>query len=245
MRNIKMTVQYDGSRYLGWQRLGDSDKTIQGKIEMVLSAMTGENIEVIGSGRTDAGVHAIKQVANFRTQSRMPLEAMLDYCYRYLPEDILIPDMQEVDERFHSRYNAKAKKYLYRIWNDKFHNPFYRKYTCHIPDCLDIDLMRAAARYLVGEHDYTSFTSLKSKKKSKVKKVYSIDIEMKDKMIDILFYGNGFLYNMVRIMTGTLIEVGLGKISPDSVESILRGKDRSLAGYTAPSNGLFLYDVEY
>ncbi len=240
-----MTVQYDGSRYLGWQRLGDSDKTIQGKIEMVLSAMTGENIEVIGSGRTDAGVHAIKQVANFRTQSRMPLEAMLDYCYRYLPEDILIPDMQEVDERFHSRYNAKAKKYLYRIWNDKFHNPFYRKYTCHIPDCLDIDLMRAAARYLVGEHDYTSFTSLKSKKKSKVKKVYSIDIEMKDKMIDILFYGNGFLYNMVRIMTGTLIEVGLGKISPDSVESILRGKDRSLAGYTAPSNGLFLYDVEY
>lgn len=208
-----MTVQYDGSRYLGWQRLGDSDKTIQGKIEMVLSAMTGENIEVIGSGRTDAGVHAIKQVANFRTQSRMPLEAMLDYCYRYLPEDILIPDMQEVDERFHSRYNAKAKKYLYRIWNDKFHNPFYRKYTCHIPDCLDIDLMRAAARYLVGEHDYTSFTSLKSKKKSKVKKVYSIDIEMKDKMIDILFYGNGFLYNMVRIMTGTLIEVGLGKIS--------------------------------
>ncbi|HOM02010.1 MAG TPA: tRNA pseudouridine(38-40) synthase TruA [Acetivibrio sp.] len=245
MRNVKMTIQYDGSRYLGWQRLGDSDKTIQGKIENVLGVMTGEDIEVIGSGRTDAGVHAIKQVANFHTQSNMPLNAMLDYCYRYLPEDIVVLDMQEVDEKFHSRYNAKAKKYLYRIWNERLHNPFYRKYTCHIPEALDIDLMQAAARYLVGEHDYTSFTSLKSKKKSKVKKVYSIDIDKKDKIIDIMFYGNGFLYNMVRIMAGTLIEVGLGKISPDSMENILKGKDRSLAGYTAPSNGLFLYDVEY
>ena len=165
--------------------------------------------------------------------------------YRYLPEDIVVLDMQEVDKMFHSRYNAKAKKYLYRIWNDRFHNPFYRKYACHIPNCLDIDSMRQAARFLIGEHDYTSFTTLKSKKKSKVRRVYSIDIEIKDKIIDIIFYGNGFLYNMVRIMTGTLIEVGLGKISPDAMENILSGKDRSLAGYTAPSNGLFLYEVEY
>ncbi|HHV30754.1 tRNA pseudouridine(38-40) synthase TruA [Acetivibrio mesophilus] len=245
MKNMKMILQYDGSRYQGWQRLGDSDRTIQGKIEKVLSVMTGEDIEVIGSGRTDAGVHAIRQVANFHTESSMVPEAMLDYCYRYLPEDIVVLDMQEVDKMFHSRYNAKAKKYLYRIWNDRFHNPFYRKYACHIPNCLDIDSMRQAARFLIGEHDYTSFTTLKSKKKSKVRRVYSIDIEIKDKIIDIIFYGNGFLYNMVRIMTGTLIEVGLGKISPDAMENILSGKDRSLAGYTAPSNGLFLYEVEY
>jgi len=245
MRNVKMTIQYDGSRYLGWQRLGDSDKTIQGKIENVLGVMTGEDIEVIGSGRTDAGVHAIKQVANFHTQSNMPLNAMLDYCYRYLPEDIVVLDMQEVDEKFHSRYNAKAKKYLYRIWNGKYHNPFLGKYSYHISQEINVDLMRKAGNHLVGEHDFTSFTTLKSKKKSKVKKIYSIDIDKRDNMIEIMFYGNSFLYNMVRIITGTLIEVGLEKIEPDTVPDILKGMDRSLAGPTVPPNGLVLYDVEY
>lgn len=245
MRNFKMTIQYDGSRYRGWQKLGDSDKTIQGKIENVLREMTNEDIEIVGSGRTDAGVHAINQVANFHTKSSMSIESMLDYCYRYLPEDIVVTDLQEVDEKFHSRYNARAKKYIYRIWNDRFHNPFFRKYSWHISQDLNIDLMREAAQYLLGEHDYTSFTTLKSKKKSKVRKLYSIDIEKENKMVNIVFYGNGFLYNMVRIMTGTLIEVGLGRVEPQRVNDILSGMDRSLAGPTAPPNGLILYDVEY
>jgi tRNA pseudouridine38-40 synthase len=245
MRNIKMIIQYDGSRYYGWQRLGDTDKTIQGKIEGILKRMTDEDIEIVGAGRTDAGVHAINQVANFHTGCGKPIEYMLDFCNRYLPKDIVISDMCEVGERFHARYNAKAKKYLYRIWNEKYHNPFFGKYSYHISQEMNIDLMRKAGNNLVGEHDFTSFTTLKSKKKSKVRKVYSIDIDKWDGMVDILFYGNGFLYNMVRIITGTLIEVGLEKIEPDSVLNILKAMDRSLAGPTVLPNGLVLYEVEY
>ena len=211
MRNIKMIIQYDGSRYYGWQRLGDTDKTIQGKIEGVLKRMTDEDIEIVGASRTDAGVHAINQVANFHTNCDKPIEYMLDFCNRYLPKDIVISDMREVKERFHSRYNAKAKKYLYRIWNGRFHDPFFGKYSYHISREMNIDLMRQAGNNLVGEHDFTSFTTLKSKKKSKVRKVYSIDIDKRGDMVEIMFYGKGFLYNMVRIMTGTLIEVGLEK----------------------------------
>ncbi|NLP13620.1 MAG: tRNA pseudouridine(38-40) synthase TruA [Clostridium sp.] len=245
MRNIKMIIQYDGSRYYGWQRLGDTDKTIQGKIEGVLKRMTDEDIEIVGASRTDAGVHAINQVANFHTNCDKPIEYMLDFCNRYLPKDIVISDMREVKERFHSRYNAKAKKYLYRIWNGRFHDPFFGKYSYHISREMNIDLMRQAGNNLVGEHDFTSFTTLKSKKKSKVRKVYSIDIDKRGDMVEIMFYGKGFLYNMVRIMTGTLIEVGLEKIKPDSMADILKGMDRSLAGPTVPPHGLVLYEVEY
>lgn len=245
MRNIKLVIQYDGSKYRGWQRLGDSDKTIQGKIEKVLGQITGEEIELIGSGRTDAGVHAYNQVANFHTESDLSEEAILDYLYKYLPKDIVVVDVKEVDERFHSRHHAKGKKYLYRIWNLKRHNPFMRKYSTHIEEPLDIDLMRNAAKYLVGKHDFTSFTSLKSKNKSMVRELYSIDIQKEDQLIDILFYGEGFLYNMVRIMVGTLIEVGAGRMNADSIPEILAKKDRSLSGPKADYQGLILYDVEY
>lgn len=245
MKNFKLTIQYDGSRYKGWQKLGDTDNTIQGKIEKVLSRMTGEEIDIIGSGRTDAGVHAIKQVANFHTSAAVNCSDILSYCYKYLPEDIVITDAQEVDSRFHSRYSAKRKKYMYRIWNDKFHNPFMRKYAYHVEEKLDINLMKEASALLIGEKDFTSFTSLKPKKKSMVREIYSIDISCDNKIVDIIYYGNGFLYNMVRIITGTLIETGLGRMEPEYVGEVLEKKDRSLAGPTVPPHGLVLLDVEY
>lgn len=172
MRNIKLVIQYDGSKYRGWQRLGDSDKTIQGKLEQVLSQMSNEKIELIGSGRTDAGVHAFKQVANFHTKSDLAEDAMLDYLYKYLPEDIVVIDAEEVDNMFHSRHHVKGKKYLYRIWNAKRHNPFMRKHCTHIAEPLDIRLMRNAAEHFTGMHDFSSFTSLKTKTNQRKEKYF-------------------------------------------------------------------------
>ena len=245
MRNIKMTISYDGSRYKGFQRLKDNDMTIQGKIEDVLSKMANESIEIIGSGRTDMGVHAYGQVANFKTKCSLSIEKMKSYLYDYLPEDIVITSLEEVDERFHSRYNAKSKVYLYKIYNNKFHNPFLRKYTTHIPKKLDIDLMKQASKYFIGEHDFTSFASSKSKKKSNVRTIYSINIKEENDLIEIYFEGNGFLYNMVRIMTGALIDVGHKKISPKDIKIMIEQKDRTKSSDTAPSKGLYLYEVNY
>lgn len=245
MRNIKLIIQYDGTRYKGWQRLGDSQMTIQGKIEDVLSKMTGEDIEIFGSGRTDAGVHALNQVANFKTNCKMTNNEILDYCYRYLPDDIVVKKVERASEKFHARYNVASKKYLYRIWNHKYHDPFMRKYIAHIPETLNLVNMRKAATCLVGEHDFSSFTTAKSKKKSRVRKVFAIDITKDDNIIEIMVEGSGFLHNMVRIIVGTLIEVGLGRMKPEEVSKILNKKDRGLAGPTAPAKGLLLYDVEY
>jgi len=245
MRNVKLTIQYDGTRYKGWQRLGNSQMTIQGKIEDVLSKMTGEKIEIFGSGRTDAGVHALNQSANFKTNCQMTAREILDYCYRYLPEDIVVKKVEKVDDKFHARYNVKSKRYLYRIYNYKYHDPFMRKYITHIPEKLNIADMKTAAGYLIGEHDFSSFTAAKSKKKSRVRKIYDINISKEDNIIEIMIHGNGFLHNMVRIIVGTLIEVGSGRMEGEEVLKVLNKKDRRLAGPTAPSKGLFLYNVEY
>ncbi|WP_432661782.1 tRNA pseudouridine(38-40) synthase TruA [Wukongibacter baidiensis] len=245
MKNIKLIVQYDGSRYKGWQRLGDSDMTVQGKLEDVLSKMTGEKVEIFGSGRTDAGVHALMQMANFKTNSELSSKEILDYCYRYLPDDIVVKKVRKADDRFHSRYSVKRKRYLYKILNYQLHDPFTRKYITHIPENLNIKAMEKAANYLVGEHDFSSFTTAKSKKKSRVRTIYDIDINKEDKIVEIMINGSGFLHNMVRIIVGTLIEVGLGRLKPEKVLHILNKKDRKLAGPTAPAKGLFLYDVEY
>jgi len=245
MRNIKLIIRYDGSRYKGFQRLKDNDMTIQGKIEDVLSKMTNESIEIIGSGRTDMGVHAYGQVANFKTNSKLSIEKMKSYLYEYLPEDIVITNLEEVEDRFHSRYNAKSKVYLYKIYNNKFHDPFLRRYTTHIPKKLDINLMREASKYFIGEHDFTSFASSKSKKKSNVRTIYSINIKEDNGLIEIYFEGNGFLYNMVRIMTGALIDVGHKKISPSDIKLMLENKDRTKSSDTAPAKGLYLYKVSY
>ena len=245
MRNIKLTIKYDGSRYKGWQRQENTDMTVQEKIENVLKRMTNENIEIIGSGRTDAGVHAIGQVANFKTESDMSLKEIRKYFSIYLPDDIVIDKVEEVEERFHSRYNAISKKYLYKIWNGDTLDPFSRKYSVHIDQSLNLEKMRKGASYLIGEHDFTSFTTDRSKKKSKVRTIYSIDITKNDKSVEILFHGNGFLYNMVRIIVATLIDVGLEKLKPENVSRILEGKNRALAGDTAVAKGLFLLEVEY
>ncbi|MCH1960443.1 MULTISPECIES: tRNA pseudouridine(38-40) synthase TruA [Romboutsia] len=245
MRNIKMTIKYDGSRYKGFQRLKDNDMTIQGKIEDVLSKMTNEHIEIIGSGRTDMGVHARGQVANFKTNSELSLKKMQDYLYNYLPEDIVITELEEVEERFHSRYNVKSKTYLYKIDNNKYHDPFTRRYTTHIEKKLNIDLMREASEYLVGEHDFTSFASSKSKKKSNVREIHSIVINENNNMIDIYVQGNGFLYNMVRIIAGALIDVGSKRKTPQDIKIMLENKDRSKSSDTAPAKGLCLYKVTY
>lgn len=245
MRNIKLTIQYDGSRYKGWQKLGDMDMTIQSKLELVLSKMVDEKIEVTGSGRTDVGVHALCQVANFKTNSTIHVNDIMQYLYEYLPEDIVVIKAEEVDERFHSQYNVVSKKYTYRIWNSKYHDPFLRKYTTHVHEPLDIDKMRRATAYLIGEHDFTSFHSTRSQKKSSIRTIYSITIENKSELIEITCHGDGFLHNMVRIIAGTLIEVGTGRMKPEYVKEIIDKKDRTLAGPTAPAKGLFLVDVEY
>lgn len=246
MRNIKLTIEYDGSRYNGWQRLGDTDNTIQFKIENVLRLMTGENnLEVIASGRTDAGVHALNQIANFLTRCTMTPTEIRDYCNRYLPDDIVVKDVVEVDERFHARYNAQSKKYLYRIWNNKIPTPFHRKYSTYLPENLNVVAMKKAAGYFLGVHDFKAFTTAKSKKKSTIKEIFSIEITCDGSWLEIMVHGSGFLHNMVRIMVGTILEVGLGKRKPEELIDIIDGKIRAEAGATAPPEGLFLYEVYY
>lgn len=245
MKNIKMTIKYEGSRYKGFQRLQDNDMTIQGKIEAVLRKMTDEPIEIIGSGRTDMGVHAYGQVANFKTNSEMSLKKMKAYLYEYLPEDIVVTNLEEVDERFHSRYNAKSKVYLYKIYNNEVHDPFLRKYTNHIARKLDLNLMKEASKELIGEHDFTSFASSKSKKKSNVRTIHSIEIQENNNVIEIYVEGDGFLYNMVRIIVGALIDAGLRRKSIKDIKYMLEAKDRTVASDTAVAKGLYLYRVKY
>ena len=222
MRNLKLTIEYDGSRYKGWQRLGDNDNTIQGKIEGVLSKMTNENIELIGCGRTDGGVHAENYIANFHTNCMLSEEMMINYLYEFLPEDIVVKKIEEVEERFHARYNAKAKTYIYKINNGKFRNVFNRKYVYHIDEKLNLENMIKASKILVGTHDFQSFTTLKSKKKSTVRTINYINIDKNEDLIEIEINGDGFLWNMVRIITGTLLQVGTGKISVDEVGNYIK-----------------------
>ncbi|WDV45123.1 tRNA pseudouridine(38-40) synthase TruA [Clostridiaceae bacterium M8S5] len=245
MRNIKMIIQYDGARYRGWQRLSDSDNTIQQKIEDVLMKMTKEDIQIIGSGRTDAGVHAIGQVANFHTNSTVKLDEIRDYCNHYLPTDIVIKNVSEAGERFHARYNALSKKYIYSIHNSYVPTVFNRKYTYQVSKHLDIKEMKKATKYLIGEFDFKAFTAMKSKKKSTVREIYSIDINKEHNQIDIIYHGNGFLHKMIRIITGTLIEIGLGEKKESVIPNILNGKIRANAGITAPAQGLCLKEVIY
>lgn len=245
MSNIKLHIQYDGSKYNGWQKQKENDNTIQGKIENVLSLLTEENINLIGSGRTDAGVHANMQVANFQSNFKGSTEEIIDYCYKYLPKDIVVYEAFYVNERFHARLNVKKKKYTYKICNKKLHDVFSRKYSYHIPEPLDIEAMKETCNYLIGRHDFASFTAARSKKKSTVRTIYSIDIINNDGNIEIVYTGSGFLHKMIRILTGTLIEVGLHNMNSLDVKTILEAQDRTKAGPTAPSQGLFMTSVVY
>lgn len=219
--------------------------TIQGKLEKIFTALLGKAAEVHGSGRTDEGVHALEQIANVRLDTQLSPQEITDYVNRYLPEDIAVIKVEEVPERFHSRLNAVSKMYLYQIETDVKKDVFQRKYYYGLGKELDVKQMKKAAAYLLGEHDYKSFCSNRKMKKSTIRTIRSIEIEEKGSRVLFHYRGNGFLQQMVRIMTGTLIEVGLGQRQPESMKDILNAKDRQAAGFTAPAEGLFLERVYY
>lgn len=245
MRNIKLKIAYDGSRYYGWQRLKDKDQTIQGKIESVISEMLESPIEIIGSGRTDAGVHARGQIANFHTNSSMTLEEMHHYVNKYLPQDIAVKEITQISDRFHSRYHAKSKKYTYYVYNDYIHSPFYRKYSCHIPDKLDVSLMKEGAAKFMGTHDFIGFSSLKKTKKSTIRTIDQLNISSQDDLMSFTFIGDGFLYNTIRIIMGSLVEIGLHEKDLSHIDEVFEVNIRSKAGITMPPHGLFLEEVYY
>ncbi len=255
-KNYRLKISYDGTRYLGWEHQPGKD-TVQGKIEMVLARMLGfdpdpavffENdspVEVIASGRTDAGVHAKEQVANTYLSTELSGEEIRDYCNTYLPDDIAVTDVKEVSERFHARYNAIGKTYQYTCYDGPVKPVFNRKYYTYLDTPVDVDAMKKAAEHLIGEHDYKSFCGNPKMKKSTIRVVDKIDIKRSKGYIYFTFHGTGFLQNMVRILVGTLLEVGAGRMTPEDMPKILEAKDRKLAGPTAPAKGLCLVKVDY
>ncbi len=245
MRNIRLLLQYEGTRYQGWQRQQSTENTIQGKLEALLGRMCGEPVEVQGSGRTDAGVHALGQVANFHTQSDMPVEEMLAYINRYLPEDIAVTEAAEAPPRFHSRLNARGKHYEYRIINSEIPDVFRRRYALEVPKPLDVDAMERAAGMLLGEHDFKSFTSAKKSRKSTVRRIDEISVAREGDVLCFSFKGNGFLHHMIRILMGTLLEVGMGERSPESMRELIAAGDRAQAGPLLPAKGLVLVEVYF
>lgn len=244
MRNLRLDICYDGTRYRGWQRLPGREDTIQGKLETALTRILGENIEISGSGRTDAGVHARGQVANFHCESGMPCGEILENLRRYLPEDIGIYSCKDVSLRFHARLNAKEKTYCYRIWNSESPCVFVRRYVTVMPEALEVEAMERAAALLVGQHDFSAFCGNAKMKKSTVRYLRSATITRQGEELRLTFTGNGFLQSMVRILTGTLIEVGRGQRAPESIPELFGGK-RGSAGFLAPAQGLCLEEVVY
>ena len=245
--NYKAVIQYEGTRYRGWQVQGNTDQTIQGKLETLLGRMAGEPVEVHGSGRTDGGVHAAGQVISFRCKVSMSPQEIRGYMNRYLPEDIAVLSVEEAAPRFHARLNAVRKTYVYTIWNSEIPNVFGRRFMTRIGEPLDVERMRGAAGHLCGEHDFLAFSSLNPRrfKKSTVRRLDEIRIEQKEAVIRICFTGDGFLYHMVRILTGTLVEVGLGLRSPEEMDLLLKSGSRADAGRLMPPEGLTLLSVEY
>ena len=245
MYTYRLTLSYDGSRYNGWQKQGNTKNTIQEKLETLLSRLTGEEVEVNGSGRTDAGVHAMGQVASFRTAAEQDCETLLRDMRRYLPEDIGAVALEPAEPRFHARLNATGKTYVYRVWTEECPNVFERKFLYTVTEPLDLAVMRAAAEHLTGTHDFMSFCANKRMKKSTVRTITALRIDKIGGELRFSVSGDGFLYNMVRILVGTLLEVGMGKRSAASIPALLDAKDRSQAGYLVPPHGLRLEAVYY
>jgi tRNA pseudouridine38-40 synthase len=244
MRNIRLDVCYDGTRYNGWQRQTSHDNTIQGKLETALSRILGEPIEVSASGRTDTGVHARGQVVNFHCHSGMDCAVLLAELRKYLPEDIGIYSCREVSDRFHARLNALEKTYCYRVWNSPEPCVFDRRYVAVMGETLDLESMQQAADLLLGTHDFSAFCANKKMKKSTVRTIKSFSVERVGAEIRFTVTGNGFLHNMVRILVGTLVEVGRGERKIDSIPALFGGK-REDAGFLAPGKGLCLMEVRY
>ncbi len=245
MKNYKITVQYEGSRYNGWQRQGNTSNTIQEKFENVLSKMAGHFVEINASGRTDAGVHAKGQIANFKCDVELTEEAVFDYLNHYLPLDIAVTKIEEVNERFHARLNAKSKTYEYVICAGQKADVFNRRTMYSITEIPDIELMKTAAEKLKGTHDFRGFSSVGRTKKSTVRTINSIDICNENSIISIRINGSGFLHNMVRIICGTILDIGLGKKSILCIDDVFETKNRALAGTTLPAEGLTLLKVFY
>ena len=244
MRNLRLDLCYDGTRYKGWQRLSNSDQTIQGKLETVLSRMLCEDVEVTGSGRTDAGTHAMDQVANFHCTSDMSCEEILNGLRMFLPEDVGVYSCKNVSPRFHARLNAKTKTYRYRIWNSRMPCVFDRKFVHIDPEHIDVEKMQMAAADYLGIHDFSAFCGNKNMKKSTVRYIENFRIAPVDGEIRFIVTGNGFLHHMVRIMVGTLLEVGRGERPADSIPKLFAA-DRSEAGELVPACGLCLMEVTY
>lgn len=245
MPNYRLTLCYDGTRWKGWQKQGNTDNTIQGKLESLLSRLLDQPVEVAGSGRTDAGTHAKGQVASFRAKTSLSTEEILAGLRQYLPSDIGAVRLEEAGPRFHARLSCVGKTYVYRIWRSREPNVFQRNYLYFYPEELDVGAMRQAADRLCGTHDYRAFCSLKKFKKSTVRTVESITVEELGPELRLTFSGDGFLYHMVRILVGTLLAVGRGELAPEEMEAILASQDRQRAGETVPACGLCLEEVRY
>lgn len=244
MRNIRLDICYDGTRYNGWQRQVSHDNTIQGKLETALSRILEEPIELSASGRTDTGVHALGQVANFHTENAMDCGTLLAQLRRYLPEDIGIYSCREASPRFHARLNALEKTYRYRLWNSGLPCVFERRYVAVMEEKLDVEAMQTAARQFLGTHDFSAFCANWKMKKSTVRTIRSFTVERVGEELHFTVTGNGFLHNMVRILVGTLIEVGRGERSAESIPALF-GAKREQAGFLAPGKGLCLMEVRY
>ena len=244
MNNIKLTIEYDGTNYYGWQRQKDKI-SIQEAIEQAIASITKENSEVIGSSRTDAGVHAKGFVANFKTNSSVPPNRFREALNTKLPDDIVIIKSEAVNDEFHARYNAKGKTYEYNLLNTEAPSALLRNYSYHPKYDLNVEAMKEAAKYFIGTHDFIAFRSQGSSVKGTVRTIFDLKVEEKDEIIKISVTGDGFLYNMVRIIVWTLIEVGRGKTKPEDIKEIILKKDRKLAGFCVPAKGLFLKEVYY
>lgn len=245
MRNIKLTIEYDGTNYHGWQ-IQKNAVTVQEYVEKALAKLLGTETGVTGCSRTDVGVHAYGQVATFHTESNIPAEKFSYALNNLLPEDIVIQKSEEVPPDFHPRYSSKGKKYRYLICNSAHQSALMRNRACHVRPELNFEEMQKASRYFVGEHDFAAFQATGGQVRSTVREIYSMSIEKKeDKIIEIEVTGNGFLYNMVRIIAGTLIYVGMGKLTAEDILGILKELDRRKAGKTAPAQGLYLMEIYY
>ncbi|MBR1456351.1 MAG: tRNA pseudouridine(38-40) synthase TruA [Oscillospiraceae bacterium] len=245
MQNYQLVLCYEGSRYRGWQKQGNTDNTIQARMEVILSRLLGQPVELAASGRTDAGVHARRQVCSFRAETALSCGELLASLRALLPADIGALSLTPAPPRFHARLSCTGKTYVYRIWNSDAPNVFRRRCMLQLPNELDLDAMRAAASLLTGRHDFSAFCSAKRMKKSPVRELSQVQIAREGEELRLIFTGDGFLYNMVRILTGTLLEVGGGTRDAQSMPRLLESRDRALAGPTAPAHGLTLWDVYY
>ena len=244
MRRIKLIVAYDGTKYSGWQ-IQPNALTIEKCLDEAIHKLTGEEVHVIGASRTDAGVHALGNVAVFDTESSIPPDKFPFALNRFLPDDIVVQKSEEVNADFHPRHCDTRKTYQYKILNAEVPLPKERLYSWFVTGNLDVDRMKEASKYLIGEHDFKSFCCVKTQAESTVRTIYSLDVERRGKEIFITITGNGFLYNMVRIIAGTLMLIGRGKYEPDYIVNMLEAKDRAKAGCTAPPEGLTLMNIEF